>query len=117
MANSTYVCFACRTTDRDAGSRITRRCRRCRAPAEYVYWKFKIPKASDDAGWVELENKVRPMNRATKARVLATLEKDRLNIERVLATVPVDNEARRRSLEAKLSIIRKQVAEWQQWDQ
>ena len=117
MASSTYVCFTCRTTERVPASRISKRCRKCRAPAEYVYWKFKVPKRGDDASWDALQAKVRPMNRATKARALARLERERAKVERILATLPRDMEQRRRSLQAKLSINEQQAVEWQQWDQ
>ena len=117
MSNSTYVCFTCRTTERVPQSRITRTCRKCRRPAEHVYYKFKIPKKDDDAGWDELRRKVRPFNRTVKANALASLEKERVKLERILSTLQGDKQNKRRSIEAKLSINKRQIVAWQQWDQ
>lgn len=70
MSNRTFVCFACRTTERVPLSRLTRNCRVCRAPAEHVYYKFAIPPKDDDKSWQELLRKVREVNDQIKANLL-----------------------------------------------
>lgn len=69
MSNRTHVCFECRTTERVPVSRIIRICRRCRKHAEHVFYKFKIPRRNDDAGWQELQSKARTLVLTTVGRL------------------------------------------------
>lgn len=97
MNNRTYVCFTCRTTARVTVGRITQVCRQCRALAEHVYYKFKIPRRGDDAGWEELQMKVRADNRTLKSTALARLRQERAKRERLLGGTPQSQPARQRS--------------------
>ena len=115
MNNRTDVCFTCRTTARVPVGRITQVCRRCRALAEHVYYKFKIPPRGDDAGWEELQMKVREDNRTMKSSALARLRKERANLERLLAEIPPSQQARRRSLRLKLKTVQEEAEQWSTW--
>lgn len=115
MNNRTYVCFTCRTTARVTVGRITQVCRQCRAPAEHVYYKFKIPRRGDDAGWEELQMKVRADNRTLKSTALARLRQERAKRERLLGETPQSQPARQRSLRFKLKTVQKEAEQWSTW--
>jgi hypothetical protein len=115
MRNRTYVCFECRTTERVSASRITRICRKCRKQAEHVYYKFKIPRRDDDAGWQELQSKVRTLNRQAKSNMLSRLGQERTKLQRLLAEVPESKQDRLRSLRFKLKSVNKKPEEWSMW--
>lgn len=115
MSNRTYVCFDCRTTERVSVARITRTCRKCRKQAEHVYYKFKIPKRADDAGWRELEAKVRTYNRRARSYVLPRLRQERTKLERLLSEMPKSKPDRRRSLSFKLKNINEYIRQWSLW--
>lgn len=112
MSNRTYVCFECRTTERVPVERITRTCRRCRRQAEHVYYKFAIPRRDDDAGWQELQGKVRALNRQTKSNMLSRLRQERAKLQRLLAEAPQGGQGRLRSLRSKLKKVNEQMEEW-----
>ncbi len=95
--------------------RITRNCRKCRRQAEHVYYKFKIPRSDDDAGWQDLQNKVRLDNRQTRNRVLAQLRRERERLERMLAQASESRQDRRRVLSFKLKSINAQMEQWSLW--
>lgn len=110
---STFVCFECRTTERQPFSRITRNCRVCRRPAEYVYWKLRIPKKDDDKGWIELARRTRANNDKIKKRMLTWEQAREARYERMLANTR--DPERRRRLESALRNIRGKIARWEQW--
>lgn len=112
MSSRTFVCFSCRTTDRVPSPRVTRDCRICHAPAEHVYYKFRIPRADDDEGWLELKRKVREVNVKIKARSVAKLTSDAERYARLLASQP---EERRAGSRHKLREIQRALAEWERW--
>ena len=115
MNNATYVCFDCRTTERTPAWRITRNCRRCRKTAQHVYYKFRIPRRGDDAGWAELETRVRSYNRAIQSQVLPRLRKEKDWIERILSTYPDLRPYRRRMLMRQIRRIEEERAGWLEW--
>jgi len=115
VSNRTYVCFTCRTTARVPLGRITQVCRQCRAPAEHVYYKFKIPRRGDDAGWEELQIKVRAVNRTMKSNALARLRQERAKLERLLGETPPSQQARQRSLRFKLKTVQEKAQQWSTW--
>ena len=115
MSNRTYACFTCRTTARVPMGRITQVCRQCRAPAEHVYYKFKIPRRKDDAGWEELQIKVRAVNRTMKSNVLTRLRRERAKLERLLAETPPSRPHRQRALRLKLKTVQIETEQWSTW--
>lgn len=115
MSSRTYVCFDCRTTERVPTSRIAKLCRKCRKPAHHVYYKFRIPGRTHDRGWTQLETRVRPMNVELQVRALARLRARRERLERVLASGPGKNEAKRKQLARELREIESKCKEWLQW--
>ena len=115
MNNRTYVCFTCRTTARVPAQRITQVCRQCRAPAEHVYYKFKIPRRGEDDGWEELQVKVRAVNRKLKSNALSWLRKERAKLERLLAEAPPSQQGRQRSLRFKLKTVQVKTEQWSTW--
>jgi hypothetical protein len=112
LSNSTHVCFDCRTTERVPAGRITRNCRKCRAQAEHVYYKFKIPQRDDDVAWQSLQTKVRAFNHQVKSNVLARLRQERAKLERLLAEVPETKQDRRRLLRFKLKVVNEKMRQW-----
>src|SRR5207248_10683713 len=98
MNNRTFVCFACRTTERDSTFRITRKCRKCRRLAERVHYKFRIPAAGDDRGWDELMPKVRAFNREARAGALKWLAERRVRCEGMLGILKTSEIRKRRGL-------------------
>jgi hypothetical protein len=115
VSKRTYVCFDCRTTERVPVGRISRSCRKCRKQAEHVFYKFKIPKRTDDAAWQELETKVRAFNRNVKTDALVRLRQERTRLERLIAELPESKPDRRRVLSFKLKRITADMKEWTQW--
>ena len=115
MNNRTYVCFTCRTTARVPAQRITQVCRQCREPAEHVYYKFKIPRRDEDAGWEDLQTKVRAVNRKLKSNALTGLRKERAKLERLLAEVARSQPDRQRSLRFKLKTVQIRTEQWSTW--
>lgn len=112
MSKRTFVCFTCRTTDRVPLPRRTRDCRICHAPAEHVYYKFRIPRRDDDTGWSELQDKVRDVNAKIKARAVAKLTADAERYTRLLASQPADRQS---AVRHKLREIQTALAEWERW--
>ena len=113
MSNRTFVCFDCRTTERvPIYRRLTRNCRKCRRPAEHVYYKFRIPPIDDDKAWRELATKVRQVNDAIKKNRLTYL-RDRVDrYTRALETVPP---GRRAAFLKRLKGVNEEIAEWEGW--
>ena len=107
MSKRTYVCFPCRTTERVPYERATRNCRKCHAPAEHVYYKFRIPRADDDRGWADLMQKVRDVNRVIKERALERL---RSEAERY-ARIPDRNG----KAAARLRDLQEKIQQLEQW--
>jgi hypothetical protein len=114
MSNRTYVCFTCRTTERVPLARVTRRCRKCRAPSEHVYHKFRIPRADDDTGWSELMRKVREVNDVLKTDMVRRLRERAEKYERQLAAARADD-PRSIRLKAHLRELQERLAEWETW--
>ena len=113
MSKRTFVCFACRTTDRvSLFARVSRRCRKCRATAEHVYYKFRIPPADDDAGWAELMQKVRKVNDAIKANSLKYYRAKAERHARSLATLP---EWRAKKARAQLREVEALIRQYEEW--
>ena len=112
MSNRTFVCFACRTTERVEISRMTRRCRKCHAPSEHVYYKFRIPRRDDDDGWAALMPKVREVNRTIKENWLQELRADEERYSQVLAEAPPHRKTR---ATAKLREIRDKLSKLEEW--
>src|SRR5215467_335871 len=102
----TFVCFTCRTTERVPVGRLTRRCRKCRAPAEYVYYKFRIPRVKDDKGWRALMQSVRELNRAIATRALHWL---RARADRYARALPSQPPHRRRTFERLLRDVEEEI--------
>ena len=113
LSNRTFVCFQCRTTERVPYGRWARNCRQCRAQAEYVYYKFRIPKKGDHDGWNELRTRVREVNAQIKTRALRSEQHREAYYQRLLATI-ADVHCRR-ELEAKLQSVREAIAVWESW--
>jgi hypothetical protein len=111
--NRTFVCFACRTTERDSSLRITRKCRKCRRLAERVYYKFRIPAADDDRGWDELMQKVRVFNREARAGALKWLAEQRVRCESKLGRLKASQIRKRRELNTRLRELQERMAEWE----
>ena len=112
MSSRTFVCFACRTTDRVPFRRLTRDCRVCRSPEEHVYYKFRVPRADDDRGWSDLQRKVREVNGKIKARAVAKLQHDAERYARLLETQPAE---RLPMLRHRLRDIHAALLEWERW--
>ena len=112
MSNRTFACFTCRTTERVSFARITRTCRKCHAPAEHVYYKFRIPRADDDRGWQELMQRVREVNDRIKTRTLAWLRQRAAAYVRNVESAPAHRQKR---LRRHLRAIESAIAEWEQW--
>jgi len=113
LSNRTFVCFECRTTEREPYGRWTRNCRKCRARAEYVHYKFRIPKKDDDDGWAELRKRAQEVNAQIKTRALASEHRREEHYTRILATV--ETPSTRHELEEKLRSIRDAISVWEQW--
>jgi hypothetical protein len=112
MNNRTFVCFACRTTERVPVARLTRNCRKCHAPAEHVYYKFHIPRRTDNRGWSELIQKVRKFNDAIKTRVVRYLTAEAERCRNALIAAP---ENRRTDLRRMLREAEETLLKWEQW--
>jgi hypothetical protein len=115
LSNSTYVCFDCQTTERVPAGRITRNCRKCRAQAEHVYYRFKIPQRDDSVAWQSLQTKVRAFNRQAKSNVLARLRQERERLERQIAELPKNKPGRQRMLSFKLKVVDEKIEKWSLW--
>lgn len=115
VSSRTYVCFRCRTTERVPLPRINKTCRKCRNKAEHVFYKFRIPAGRDDRAWADLQVRVRAYNREAKARVVERLEREQAWLERILSETPDTRFQKRRSLEIRVRLNRKRMAEWLQW--
>jgi len=108
MSNRTYVCFECRTTERVPIARLTRDCRICHAPAEHVYYRFRIPTRDDDKGWRELRQRVREVNDRIKAGAVASLRGKVERYSRILASArPRRQPKLRREMEAAQELLSK----------
>ena len=112
MSKRTFVCFTCRTTERVPIARVTRQCRKCHAPAEHVYYKFRIPRADDDKGWSDLMQKVRDVNRTIKDRALRRLRSEAERYSRSLTSQPAH---RSRAIQAKLRELEQKIGKLEQW--
>jgi hypothetical protein len=110
MSKRTFVCFECRTTDRVPIDRLTRKCRKCHAPAEHVYYKFRIPRAEDDAGWADLMQKVRDVNRRIRDNALRHYLAEVERYSRVLSEKPAS-----RTILAKLRVVEDKVRRFEEW--
>lgn len=113
MSKRTYVCFACRTTERVPMARITRRCRKCGARAEHVYYKFRIPRRDDDRGWEMLRVRVREVNNIIKSRALDRLSRRKTRAEGALATAKKANS--RKKARQRLRLIHEKLRRWESW--
>lgn len=113
MSNRTYVCFDCRTTERLPTSRIAKKCRKCRKPAQHVYYKFRIPARGDAKAWADLEARVRPMNLEMQTRALKRLRARRARLERLVATVRSD--VTRRAHLRQLRQVNLETQAWLTW--
>lgn len=114
MSNRTFACFDCRTSERVPATRITRDCRRCRRPAVHVWYKFRLPRAHDDAAWRELARQVRDVNAAMKQRALERLDVLRTRYSRILAEAPATS-TKRRDATRRLALVQAQRADWRKW--
>lgn len=112
VSNRTFVCFECRTTERVPLARLTRNCRRCRAQAEHVFYKFRIPAADDDRAWADLKQRVREVNDQMKARALRHLHAKADRYIRNLTSARGERKAR---LRRELGAIQDRIAQWEQW--
>ena len=112
MSNRTFVCFACRTTERVSLSRFTRNCRKCRAVAEHVYYKFRIPPADDDKGWADLRVKVRSVNDQIKKYALQRLNAKAERYTRIVATM---SEPRAKKIRRWLREVQDDIRTYEQW--
>lgn len=112
MSNRTFVCFDCRTTERVDTARVSRKCRKCRQPAEYVHYKFRIPKKDDEKGWDSLMARVRPFNDSLKRDMLIFLRRELARIEKALASKPLPRGARERRLRRQLRDTSKSLDQW-----
>jgi hypothetical protein len=106
------VCFDCRTTERVPISRLTRDCRKCHAPAEHVYYKFRIPARDDDKAWSELKWRVREVNDRIKAGALRHLRAESDRYLRMLRSAPTK---RLKSLQRRLRQIDEKLRKWERW--
>lgn len=109
MSKRTFVCFTCRTTERVPIARVTRKCRKCHAPAEHVYYKFRVPRADDDKGWSDLMQKVREVNRTIREGALRYF---RSQAERY-SQIP--SEKRTRAAEAGLREAEEKIRKYEEW--
>ena len=109
MRSATFVCFECRTTERVPVSRLSKTCRKCRKPAESVFYKFPIPRRTDDRGWEELLRKVRPFNRAARERALVYYRTEQARLEKLIHTTP----SKARAFATRLKAARKAITQWQ----
>jgi hypothetical protein len=112
MSNRTFVCFTCRTTERVPIARLTRKCRKCHAPAEHVYYKFRIPRADDDKGWSDLMQRVREVNRTIRE---GALKHFRSRAERYARALKGQPEKRTKAAEARLREIEEKIRKYEQW--
>jgi hypothetical protein len=80
-----------------------------------VFYKFKIPKRSDDRGWDLLRQKVRSINLEIQTRILDRIRKEEARLQRILIETPSEREAKRRDLTRKLRLMQKEKSEWLQW--
>ena len=112
MHNRTFVCFTCRTTERVRLTRLAHKCRICRAPAEHVYHKFRIPQKDDDRAWSELMKKVRGLNRDIKIRAVRQLIAEAERCRHALIAAP---ENRLIDLRRQLRDAEEALLKWEQW--
>ena len=112
MSKRTYVCFACRTTERVPVSRITRTCRKCHEPVEHVYYKFRVPRLDDDAGWSDLMQKVREVNRTIRENALKHLRSEAERYSRMLTAQPMH---RAKTVATRLREIQEKISKFEQW--
>lgn len=112
MSKRTFVCFTCRTTERVPIARLTRKCRKCHAPAEHVYYKFRIPRADDDKGWSDLMQKVREVNRDIREGALRHFRSQAERYLRILSEQPAK---RTRTIEARLREVEEKIRKIEEW--
>ncbi len=93
-------------------TRLTRDCRICHAPAEHVYYKFRIPTRDDDKAWRELKQRVREVNDRMKARAVEAL---RAKVDRYSRVIPSATPGRQPKLRREMEAAQEKLRKWERW--
>lgn len=115
MANTNFVCFACRIIRRYPNWTNGHRCQFCAKPLHFSYYKFRIPEKYDAKGWRGLRDRVYAYNEDTRAW---NIEVYRKKISALLTTLASTDKRNRKyiaDLQERIRENEKHINRWADW--
>lgn len=115
MANTKFVCFACRNVRRYPKRTDGHRCQFCAKPLHFSCYKFRIPEKHDAKGWRGLSDRVYAYNEDTRT---CNIEVYRKKIAVLLASIASTDRRNRKfitDLQERIRENEKQINRWADW--
>jgi hypothetical protein len=115
MANTNFVCFACRTVRRHPSWTTNHRCQFCAQALHFSYHKFRIPAKVDLKGWKAHQVRVYAFNAEARARNIAAWRQRIAAVAETIAATDRRNAKHLAALRERIRGYEKQLKRWAEW--